>query len=85
MEFTYDKYIILASKYHLRADYSAYLLHKEALNIMKQMASTAKDTFGFNGKVVKKPIKQHEAKKVLDNLEAGKYDKNFTKVFYLIV
>lgn len=84
MEFTYDKYIVLASKYNLKADYSAYLLHKEALNIVKQMASTTKDTFGFNGQVVKKPIKQHEAKKALDRLEAGKYDKNFTKVFYLI-
>tara|TARA_Y100001973_G_C5172088_1_gene319726 strand:+ start:1239 stop:1496 length:258 start_codon:yes stop_codon:yes gene_type:complete len=84
MEFSYDSYIIMASKYHLRSDYQSYLLHKEGLKFLNQLASTPKDTWKQNGEVVKKPLLQHEAKKVLDRLATGKYDSNFKKVFYLV-
>ena len=82
--FTYDLFIIMASKYKLRGDYQSYLLHKEGLKFLNQLASTPKDTWKQNGEVVKKPLLQHEAKKVLDRLATGKYDSNFKKVFYLV-
>ena len=41
MEFSYDDYIIMASKYNLRSDYQAYLLHKEGLKFLNQLVITA--------------------------------------------
>tara|TARA_B100002019_G_scaffold235906_1_gene210385 strand:+ start:83 stop:343 length:261 start_codon:yes stop_codon:yes gene_type:complete len=82
--FTYDLFIIMASKYKLRGDYQSYLRHKEGLSFLKQLASTPKDTFKHNGEVIKKPLKQHEAKKVIDKVSLGKYDENFKKVFHLV-
>ena len=82
--FTYDSYIIMASKNKLRGDYQSYLRHKEGLSFLKQLASTPKDTFKHNGEVIKKPLKQHEAKKVIDKLSLGKYDESFKKVFHLV-
>ncbi len=32
------------------------------------------------GETILKPLKQQEAQKVLERLEKGKYDKNFSKV-----
>ena len=84
MDISYDSYIIMASKSSLRADYQAYLRFKDGLSFLKQLASTPKATFKHNGEIIKKPLKQHEAKKVMDKLSLGKYDENFKKVFHLV-
>ena len=83
-DFTYESFIIMASKSKVRGDYQSYLRHKEGLSFLKQLASTPKDTFKYNGEVMKKPLKQHEAKRVIDKLLVGKYDENFKKVFHLV-
>lgn len=83
MELNYDKYIILASNNKLKSTYEEYLLYKKGFRILQQLASTTNSTFRYNGEIILKPLKQQEAQKVLDNLEAGKHDKNFKKVFYL--
>lgn len=80
MELSYDKYIILASNNHLRCTYEAYLQYKSGLSVIQQLASTSNSTFKHKGEILPKPLKQQEAQKVLERLENGKYDKNFSKV-----
>ncbi len=84
MNLTYDEYVVLASKYHLKSNYQDYILHRDGLKIIEQIASTANTTMKLNGAVIVKPLKQHEAKKVITRLQSGKYDSNFKKVFSLV-
>jgi len=84
MELSYDKYIIMASNSGLRSDYQEYLIYKQAVKIVETLASRRKDKIKFNSEVMKKPILQQEAQKVLDKLALGKYDPNFRKVVNLV-
>ena len=83
MELNYDKYIILASNNNLRCTYEAYLQYKSGLSVIQQLASTSNTTFKHKGEIISKPLKQQEAQKVLERLEKGKYDKNFSKVLFI--
>jgi len=84
MNLTYDEYIVLASKYNLKSNYQDYLLHKNGLKIIEQIASTTNTTMKINGEIIQKPLKQHEAQKIITRLQSGKYDNNFKKVFTLV-
>jgi hypothetical protein len=83
MEFSYDKYIILACNNNLRCTYEAYLEVKSGLSLLQQLASTTNATFKHRGEIMLKPLKQLEAQKVLENLNRGKYDRKFSKVLSL--
>ena len=76
----FASYIVMADNSKLNPVYEAFLMHKDVVAFLNQIASKEGDTFLHNGTIYKKKITSSEAKSLLDGFFLKRCNKSKLRI-----
>ena len=79
----YARYILLAddSRAELKGDYQSFLNFKKVIEVVKNIASSDKSSYLYNGDIYSRKITSDDAKKIIDNVNQCRWTVNTRKLF----
>ena len=79
----YARYILLAddSRAELKGDYQSFLNFKKVIEVVKNIASSDKSSYLYNGDIYSRKITSDDAKKIIDNVNQCRLTVNTRKLF----
>ena len=79
----YARYIVLAdnSKAKLKGDYQSFLNFKKVIEVVKNIASSDKSSYLYEGDIYSRKITSDDAKKIIDNVNQCRWTVNTRKLF----
>ena len=79
----YARYIVLSdnSSMDLKGNYQTFLNFKKVMEIVKNIASSDKSSYLYEGDIYSRKITSTDAKKILNNVSQCKWTDSTSKIF----
>ena len=81
----YARYILLAddSRAELKGDYQSFLNFKKVIEVVKNIASSDKSSYLYNGDIYSRKITSDDAKRIIDSINQCRWSENTRKMFMI--